>query len=276
MLREAIQSVLDQTYSDFEIIVVDDGSTEPINSNLQIKDERIRHIRQENAGPAAARNRGIDLAQGYYIAFLDSDDLFLRTKLQKQVDCMEKHPDVLLSHTSYQRMNIKAQYVAEIRSGTFSGRVYPRIVLDCPIATPTVMIRGKGLGKELRFDENMRAGEDIVFWTKIAKKSLIIGIDEPLSIVRIHGDNIVLDPRAKIIGYTDIIEQTIRRDPDLPYMVRHKALSIGYLNLSYNYLKAGEPSQFLRFTALAFLMYPFSPPFLILRKLLSMCRSKTF
>jgi len=272
MLREAIQSVLDQTYSDFEIIVVDDGSTEPISSSLQIKHERIRHVRQENAGPSAARNHGIDVAKGRYIAFLDSDDLFLPTKLEKQVKCMEEHPDIPLSHTSYQRINARTNQSETVRSGTFSGRVYPKIVLDCPIATPTVMIRSDFLGKDMRFEQQIRAGEDKVMWTRIAKKATIIGMDEPLTIVRIHGENIVLDPRAKIPGYSDMIDLIIKQNPDLPALIRHKALSIQYLDLAYNYLKVGERFRGLKYMMLSFLMYPLYPPARMLRKFLDMCR----
>ncbi|MFC1848223.1 glycosyltransferase family 2 protein [Chloroflexota bacterium] len=256
LLAEAVQSVLAQTYTDFEIIIVDDGSTEPIASHLGIDDQRICYIRQENRGPAAARNRGIDFARGYYIAFLDSDDLFLPTKLEKQVACMEKNPDILLSHTSYQRINAGGEYIEEIRSGAFSGRVYPQIISCCPIATPTVMIRRQGSTKTIRFEESIRIGEDVILWTQIARKSTILGIDEPLTKVRIHANSAAINPQAQITGLMNIMNYSIKENSDLSLILRRKLLSSNYFIIAYNYFRLWEKFQFLRFLVLAIITWP--------------------
>lgn len=81
-LREAVHSVFVQTYQDFEVILVDDGSSESLDELAELKDERIRYVRQQNKGPSAARNAGLDLAHGRYIAFLDADDIFWPMKLE--------------------------------------------------------------------------------------------------------------------------------------------------------------------------------------------------
>ncbi|MCJ7743686.1 MAG: glycosyltransferase family 2 protein [Dehalococcoidales bacterium] len=214
-MTEAIQSVLAQTYADYEVIVVDDGSTDNTRDAVTGVSDRVIYVHQENHGPSSARNHGIRLARGKYIAFLDSDDLVLPTKLEKQVACMEKNPGVFLSHTSYLRMNADGKYIEPVRSGTFSGRVYPKIIARCPIATPTVMVRRQSLGQNLRFEENIFPGEDIILWTRLARESPVLGIDEPLTKIRIHRGSTAFGLRSQVIGVRNIIKYTVGRNPVL-------------------------------------------------------------
>ena len=99
-LNEAVDSVMKQTYKDYEIIVVNDGSKEDITLFLE-KNPEIIYFYQKNNGAGSARNKGIDVARGKYIAFLDSDDVWLPQKLEKQVDYMENNPQIMWSHCSY-------------------------------------------------------------------------------------------------------------------------------------------------------------------------------
>jgi glycosyltransferase involved in cell wall biosynthesis len=94
LICEAIDSILNQTYQDFQIIVVDDGSTDNTAEVLKSYIPKIRYIQQENKGPGDARNRGIEDAKGKYIAFLDSDDIWMDFKLEIQVDILERLTDV--------------------------------------------------------------------------------------------------------------------------------------------------------------------------------------
>ena len=148
-LREAVDSVFAQTYQNFEVILVDDGSSESLDELAELRDERIRYVRQQNKGPAATRNVGLDLARGRYIAFLDADDTFSPMKLERQVACMEEDPEIMLSHTSYQHMSSEGEYIGDVKAGRFSGRVYPKIILGCPIQTSNVMILSEAVRKDL-------------------------------------------------------------------------------------------------------------------------------
>jgi len=94
MLVECLESVISQTFTDYEVIVIDDGSTDDTGELVKPYLDRIEYIKHENKGNAAARNSGLDIARGELIAFLDSDDLWLPGKLEREVDYLDGHPDV--------------------------------------------------------------------------------------------------------------------------------------------------------------------------------------
>jgi hypothetical protein len=223
-LEEAVHSVLSQTFDDFELILVDDGSTEEVSTLEALTDRRVCLVRQENEGRSAARNAGVRLAQGKYIAFLDSDDLFLPTKLEKQVALMESAPDVLLSHSSYWRIDSGGKILEEVESGTFAGHVYPRILTECPIATPTVMVRAE-VFETYSFEEKAHVGEDIILWSHISRTSAVLGIRQPLSLVRIHGDSTMCDHHSQLAGLQNVMKYAARHDKHLPAFFRSKEIS---------------------------------------------------
>lgn len=243
-LAEAVESVRSQTFGDFEIILVDDGSVERPAFLDAVGDGRIRRIRLERSGAAAARNAGIRAASGTYVAFLDSDDLFLPRKLEAQVETMERRPDVVLSHTSYMRMDAAGNDLEEIRSGAFGGRVYPGIVTCCPIATPTVMAR-RAIFRDARFEESVDVGEDVILWVGIARDHEILGIDECLTKVRIHGGNAILDPDRQFRGNRNILRNAFRNDRSFPAEFRRNALSRICLTAAQEYLGRGKKRQAL-------------------------------
>ncbi|WP_341754471.1 glycosyltransferase family 2 protein [Candidatus Tisiphia endosymbiont of Dioctria rufipes] len=183
---ESIKSVVAQTHKCFELIIVDDGSEDDVSRLIEEcnKDSRIKYIRKENAGSAAARNLGIKHASGQYIAFIDSDDLFYDNKLEVQLKFMEDN-SLLFSHTSYHRIDWAGNLIKYINSGTFSKQVFPNIITKCPIAMSSVM--GKtSLFMSNKFPENIKIGEDICLWISIASKHDIEAIDLALSCVRVN------------------------------------------------------------------------------------------
>ena len=120
-IAEAIESVLAQTYTDFEIIVVDDGSPEDMKDVLGLYLQKIKYVYQENKGLAAARNTGIRNSSGKYVAFLDDDDLFERRKLEKQTEILETHPELgfVFSDWSYFTTNNPAEKISVDRHDQF-------------------------------------------------------------------------------------------------------------------------------------------------------------
>jgi len=197
-LKHALDSVYAQTYDSIEIIVVNDGSKENIDDIIAIYTD-VRFYRIDNSGPGSARNYGIEKAQGKYIAFLDSDDLWLPEKLITQVNFMEKH-GYLWSHTNYSR------FIGENTKSTLKvkcdiqGEILPGMFLYNPIGTPCVMIMHSVLldNNELRFSERLRVGEDSYFWFKLAELYPLGYLDEYLTLVRMRGTN------AASLAYTQL------------------------------------------------------------------------
>lgn len=245
---DAVRSVLAQTHKKFEILLVDDGSTEDISPLIEFiqSDRRIKYFRQQNSGPAKARNHAIEQASGNYIAFLDADDLFYPEKLDAQLKFMLEHGAVF-SHTSYQRMDVEGNVLETISSGALSGNIFPGIMASCPIAVPTVMARADIL-KANRFPEHFEIAEDVCLWITIASKYEIGGIDMALSKVRVGPNSAALNSRKQAIGYINIAHFVIH-EPYLSQFERQiKSLLIDATSVLVN---NAPPSAYSRVTMLA-------------------------
>ncbi len=179
-LVEAIRSVLAQTYEDYEIIVVDDGSTDHTETTLRQFANRIRYIRQEPGGPSVARNRGILEARGELIAFLDADDLWRPAKLARQVEYLNHHPEAVLVYTDFTR-GPQPGSNNDPRLRAYKPRdpadPFHALLEENFIATPTVMVRREALARSGLFDPTLKGSEDFDLWLRLAK----VRSDSPLS-----------------------------------------------------------------------------------------------
>ena len=166
----AIQSVLDQTYTDWELIVVDDGSQDNTRDVVASYDDpRIRYIHQDNMKLPGARNTGIRASTGQYIAFLDSDDLFLPGKLQLQVDAMDRDSDIGLVASVW--MEVDAQH--KTRRTLCPWQLKPELTLthllyDCPFSPCAVLVRRNWLVRVGLFDAQQHYVEDWDLWLRLA------------------------------------------------------------------------------------------------------------
>jgi len=192
-LAETIDSVVNQTYQNWEMLIIDDGSTDNTLSIVQryvSQDVRIKEffLGYNSGGPATPRNHGIRLAQGSYIAFLDSDDLWLPEKLQKQVNFLENNLDIFLLYSQcIIEKDGKQLRVAPKKPK--SGYIFKDLFLHFnSIDCPTVIMRNKKENNVYFFDEDKRlsAIEDYAMWLSIAYKEKISFINEPLAIYRMH------------------------------------------------------------------------------------------
>lgn len=250
---QAINSVFEQTIQDFELLLINDGSTEEFSLPPSLNfSNKIRYVTQENKGVSGSRNKGIDLSLGEYIAFLDSDDLYYPNKFELQVNFMIRNSEFVMSHTSYDRIDIKGNYLETINSGKFSGMVYPSIYKSCPIATPTVMIRRNFIVENnIRFDENIAIAEDLLVWAKIAKNSKILGIDIPLTKVRMHQTNASTDNQKKIKGSENFIFFGINKDSSLKPTFRKRIITKKYIKLSKLYALENDEINSIKYSEFA-------------------------
>ena len=210
----AFVSVQAQTHRNLQIILIDDGSTASLDALREAvaAEPRAQIVRQDNAGPGAARNHGVRLARGEYIAFLDSDDVFLDEKIERQLEAMQQ-AGALFSHTSYfVTYPERREDVGMLHSGAFSGRVYPAILGGCPIAMPTVMIHRLVVAEGFRFAEDTRLSEDVLTWIDLAVRHPLLGLDDPLSVVEWSDATAATDGRKALQGAERQLE-VLETDP---------------------------------------------------------------
>jgi len=179
--EEAVKSVLAQTFKDYEIILVDDGSTDETEKVL--KKYPLKYVSQKRSGISKARNRGIAESRGKYVCFLDSDDLWLRDKLNIQHDFMEKNSKFPLCYTGeiWKRngKNLNQKKIHE----KLGGDIFRKCLLLCIISPSSAMIRRAILG-DAAFDEGMPVCEDYDLWLRISSAYEIGYIPEKLLIKR--------------------------------------------------------------------------------------------
>ena len=183
-LKEAVDSVLSQTYDDFELIVVDDGSTDKTKKMLQDYGQRLTYIFQENRGVGTARNRGIAEAKGELISFLDSDDLWKRDKLSIQTDLMKSQKGVMISFTDeiWIRKGVRVNPMKKHQK--HSGRIYEKCLPLCIISPSSVMIRRELFDTVGLFDETLSVCEDYDLWLRISSRYPVFFIDKKLIVKR--------------------------------------------------------------------------------------------
>ena len=188
-LYEAIDSVFTQTYPIHEVILVNDGSKEDMTDFLKKYGDKIFYIYQENAGPAAARNNGIRHATGDYIAFEDSDDIWLPTKIEKEVAFMEEI-GAMWCHTGFYYWWPKKGKLKVVNTSRDYGDIYLQRHISTKIATPSIMVNRRIYDKcDFYFPEGVRNGEDDQLYTKLSKYYKIALVEEPLLKVRMRGTN---------------------------------------------------------------------------------------
>lgn len=206
-INETIKSVLNQTYKNWEMIIVDDYSTDDTEKIvLKINDERIKyHKLKTNSGAAIARTTAMQLAKGSYMAFLDSDDIWAEDKLEKQLNFMKKN-NYAFSCTSYEQIDEDGNSLKKIINPVEKCS-YNRLLLDCPVGNSTVMYDVKKMGK---FEvPNIRKRNDDALWLQMLKKEkYIYGFNSVLMKYRIR-KNSISSNKLKVIKYHWILYREI-------------------------------------------------------------------
>lgn len=182
-LTKSVTSVLEQTYDNFELIVVDDGSSDGTELLMaQFKDKRIRFIRQKNRGVSAARNAAMRAANGDFYAFLDSDDRWRKEKLENAASYIHKFPKISIFHTEeiwYRAGKLLNQKKKHQKP---TGFVYTKALALCVISISTAIVKKQVFEKVGLFDETLEACEDYDFWLRATNKYEVKLIPESLTI----------------------------------------------------------------------------------------------
>ncbi len=215
-IGEAIESALNQTYKDFEIVIVDDGSTdnteEVVRRYIFSTQVMIKYIRQFNSGPAVARNKAISESRGEFLALLDADDIWLPDRLKEGLASFEANPDVGLIHSDTLRIDEKGDFLPKPRRNVrlSSGNIFNSLMLrKVHISCPTVLLRRAALDKVGLFDENpqCRGVEDRDLWLRITKEYKVFFIDKILAHYRIRKNSISRDPEKMAVSKIYVINK---------------------------------------------------------------------
>lgn len=218
-LGAAVQSIRDQSHACAEIVIVDDGSTDDTAQVVAALGDGIRYVTQANAGPAAARNRGIQEATGDLVAFLDTDDRWLPDKTALQVDVLRREPSVALVSAD---MAIEDGTGARLVDSNFVQRHLqtlfveldgkpvpdaPRLLLKVNyINTSTVLARRDVLLAMKGFDTRLRYGEDLELWLRIAARYAIACVPSVQEIRVEHASNVTKSIEPMLLGYVRMAE----------------------------------------------------------------------
>ncbi|MFH1091695.1 MAG: glycosyltransferase [Pseudomonadota bacterium] len=181
-VKKAVDSVLGQTFEDFELIVVDDGSSDGANAALSEYQDRLILIRQSHQGVSAARNKGIHHSRGRLIAFLDSDDYWLPEKLAVQTAFFEENPEAMICQTEEVWLRDGRRVNPGRRHRKPSGEAFSRSLKLCLISPSAVMLRSGLLSEVGLFDESLPACEDYDLWLRVAARHPVHLVDRPLVI----------------------------------------------------------------------------------------------
>lgn len=229
-LPETLSSVLEQTFSNFEVLIVNDGSSDHIEEWASKLTPRVQLIAQANQGPSAARNTGIAMAKGEYIAFVDADDLWEPTKLEKQVRCLDDNPTVGLVYNWTSIVDEQGKATGRVITSDAQGDVLRQILERNIIYCPSVMVRRCCFDMVGLFEPDLRFNEDWEMWIRIASHYHFAVTKEPLVHYRQHPKNSSKNWKLMEEGYRLVIEKAFESVPsELEYLKNH---SYGHANLS--------------------------------------------
>ena len=187
-MAETVESVLNQTYKDYEIIVVDDGSADGTRDALMPYMQKIRYHYKENGGIASAKNAGISLSETEFVAFLDHDDLWVPDKLQLQMEHFNENPQIGLVYAKYTSFRDGKELRTKPEKG-YSGWIFKELLSKSFIQTSTVVVKRECLDAVGPYDETFSLGDEYDMFLRISKKFQCGFIDKGLTRYRVHDTN---------------------------------------------------------------------------------------
>jgi len=196
-ISEAISSVLDQTFTDFELLIINDGSTDTTEQIINaFNDPRIRLINQTNQGVAAALNIGLLNAKADMVARFDADDICLPHRLEKQFDFLSTHPDYVLTGTDAAYVDMNGDFIFTSDHTAYSDEEIRSLPLEtCPFSHVTVLYKKQAVIDAGMYDINAHGFEDHLLWHKLIKKGRVCNLKETLVKVRFNPDSLTIDDK---------------------------------------------------------------------------------
>jgi glycosyltransferase involved in cell wall biosynthesis len=240
LLVEAVESALTQRRPPDEILVIDDGSRDDTATRMAAYGDRVRYVRQANAGPSAARNHGFRLARGEYLALLDSDDLWTPDRLERQLEVLQRHPEtdvvfgreVLFSDGQPDRdWNLHDHEVRRVLGQTTGplSPVLPLLIRENVVPTSTALFRRALLDRTGGIDESLRQAEDWDLWLRFALAGARFAhVPSPLCRRRMHDSNLIHDKEARMQATLAVLERHLPQLRELRAVAEQRCSELAY------------------------------------------------
>ena len=208
-IKETIYSILNQTFKDIELIVINDGSNDKSLEIInQIVDSRIKLFSYPNAGLSASRNRGIELAKGEYISFIDADDLWTTDKLELQWKALQENPQAAVAYSWTNYINESSQFIKSGRRIKANGDAFSKLLVTNFLENGSnPLIRKKALEKIGGFDESLPAAEDKDMWLRLAANYKFICVEKPQILYRTSTTSMSTNLKRQELASLKVIER---------------------------------------------------------------------
>lgn len=253
-IRETIASVLNQTLTDFELLIIDDGSTDSTSAiAASFTDPRIKLLSYPNAGLAASRNRGIREAKGEFISFIDTDDLWTPDKLESQYQALRENPEAVLAYSWTDCIDAAGNFFRRGSHFTVNGNVYAHILVNNFIESGSnVLIRRSVFEEVGLFDESLKAAEDQDMWIRIAARYPVVAVPKPQILYRVSQTSMSANIVQQAKEATRMIQKGYSQAPESLQHLKKRSLANIYKYLTVKALegkpdrgRAGLATQFL-------------------------------
>jgi hypothetical protein len=240
-LAAAIESVLAQTYRNFRIVVIDDGSTDATPEVMRLYADRCICLWQPNAGAAAARNRGIRESTSKYIAFLDADDLWHPTKLERQIQFLNLHPDVGLVCSDFSMTgngSSSDSFFSTTRVPP-DGRMFEHLLRNCIVFTSSVVVPRQVIDEAGMFNESLSVCEDMNLWLRIASRWNIAALREVLVTRRNRQESLSATAAGTIVSLNHGLASFQHIESSCPHLSPRETRALRQM-LALFYYKSGS------------------------------------
>lgn len=235
-LKYSIESALAQTYTNFELLIINDGSTD--NSKLLIEkylyNPKVHYYEQKNAGVASARNKALKHAQGKYIGFLDQDDLWLPNKLQIQVPYLEENTSLALVHSDQQYIDENNNIIEFNTDKTGEGWCFKELFIKNNISILTTLIRKSVLNQIGNFNTSLSGTDDYELWLRISYRYPIGYLNHNVACYRFHNTNVSKDVFKMTLNDLNTILSIIDKFPDIHKIVERKTVNARLFELYFD------------------------------------------
>ncbi|ARV57623.1 glycosyl transferase family A [Nostocales cyanobacterium HT-58-2] len=234
-IRETIESVLNQTFSDLEIILINDGSQDTtLNIISSIEDPRLKVFNYTNSGVAVSRNRGIAQASGEFIAFLDADDFWTLDKLEAQLKALQANPQAAVAYSWVDYIDESNQFVRSGNHITMTGDVYEKLLIHNVLENGSnPLIRKYAFSEVGDFDQELSPAEDWDMWIRLAARYHFVAVPSPQVLYRISPNSLSTNVLKMEVASLRCIEKAFHQAPASLQHLKKSSLAFLYSNLTF-------------------------------------------